>query len=172
VRTSGPPEAMIASVRKAVAEINADIPTFSEAPLALLRDRALRRERLLSTLLGGFAIVTMLVSALGIYGMLSYDVNRRRAEIGIRMAIGADGRGVVRLVLGDSAGAVTAGLLAGLVAAFLVNSALSSMFYGVAPSDPIVLLSAAGVFLLVAAAAAALPAWSATRVDPVLALRQ
>jgi hypothetical protein len=90
----------------------------------------------------------------------------------LRMAIGADGRGVVRLVLRDSLAAVTAGIAAGLVAAFLVNSALRSMFYGVAPGDPMVLLSAAGGFLLVAAAAAALPAWSATRVGPVLALRQ
>lgn len=171
VRTNGEPEAMISTVRKAVTEINADIPTFSEAPLVVLRDRALRRERLLSTLLGLFATVTMLVSALGIYGMLSYDVTRRKAEIGIRMAIGADARAVVGLVIGDSLAAVAGGIGVGLGAAFLLNRVLDSMFYGVTPGDPIVLLSAAGVFLLVAAAAAALPARSATRVDPVLSLR-
>jgi predicted permease len=172
VRTSGDPAAMIATVRKAVTEINADIPTFSEAPVLVLRERALRRERLLSTLLGVFAIATMLVSALGIYGMLSYEVSKRRAEIGIRMAIGADARGVARLIIGDSLASVAGGVVAGLTAAFVVNRLLNAMFYGVTPGDPAVLVSAAGIFLLVAAAAVALPARAATRIDPVLSLRQ
>lgn len=172
VRTSSDPTTMIATVRRAMTEINADIPTFSEAPLSALRERAFRRERLLSALLSLFALVTALVGALGIYGMLSYDVSRRRAEIGIRMAVGADARAVVRLVIGDSLAAVMAGIAVGLGAAYLVNRVVSSMLYGVTPSDPGALLSAAGVFLLVAVAAAALPARSATRVDPVLALRQ
>jgi predicted lysophospholipase L1 biosynthesis ABC-type transport system permease subunit len=172
VRTSGQPAAMMAAVRQAVKDVNADVPTFSEATLPLLRERALRRERVLSALLGLFAAVTMLVSALGIYGMLSYDVARRTAEIGIRMAVGADGRAIVRLVVGESLAVVSVGVAAGLAAAFVVNRALGSMFYGVTPGDPVVLLAAAVVFLCVAAAAAALPARTATRVDPVLSLRQ
>lgn len=171
VRTSGEPSAMIASVRQAVTEINPEIPTFSEAPLTLLRERAFRPERLLSTLIGLFAIVTALVSALGIYGMLSYDVARRQAEIGIRMAIGANARAVVRLVMRDSLAAVASGIVAGLIAAFLLNRALESMFYGVTAADPLVLLSAGALFVVVALAAAALPVRSATRVDPVLSLR-
>jgi hypothetical protein len=171
VRTSGDPAAMIDTIRRAVTEVNADIPTFSEAPLPVLRERALRRERLLSTLLGLFAAVTALVSALGIYGLLAYDVSRRRAEIGIRMAIGADARAVVRLVVGDSLVAVVAGIAAGLAGAWLLGRLLASMFFGIAAGDPLVLLSAAGLFVLVAVAAAATPARAATKIEPVLSLR-
>jgi predicted permease len=171
VRTNADPTSMIATVRRAVTEINADIPTFSEAPLTTLRERALRRERLLSTLLSLFATVTVLVSALGIYGLLAYDVTRRRAEIGIRMAIGADARAVIRLIARDSLAAVVAGVAVGLTAAVAAHWALRSMFYGVSLGEPIVLISAAAVFLVVAAAAAALPARSAVRVDPVQSLR-
>ncbi len=172
VRTSADPATMIATVRRAVTEINADIPTFSEAPLATLqRARAASRTSAVHAaraLRDGHG----LGERLGIYGLLAYDVTRRRAEIGIRMAVGADARAVdPRSSTRDSLAAVAAGLAAGLAAAVAAHWALRSMFYGVSLGEPIVLISAAGVFLLFAAAAAALPARSAVRVDPVQSLR-
>ena len=171
VRTAGDPGSMIATVRAAVREVHPDIPTFSEAPLTAIRERAFRRERLISTLLGLFATVTALVGALGIYGMLTHDVSRRRAEIGIRMAIGADAPAVVRLVLGHALVAVSAGLATGLAAAVVVTRLFGSLLFGVSPGDPLVLAGAAGLFLIVAIAAVVVPAREATRIDPVLSLR-
>jgi ABC-type antimicrobial peptide transport system permease subunit len=172
VRAAGDPAAMIATVRRAMREQNADIPTFSEATLVDLREQQLRRERLLSDLLTLVGAVTLLVCALGIYGMLSYSVARRRAEISVRMAIGARTADVVRLIVRESLVPVGAGIAIGCGAALGLARWIDSLLFGVSGHDAWTMLIAAGVFLLVATAAAAIPARSASRVDPVLALRQ
>ena len=171
VRTAGDPAAMIATVRRAMRELNADIPTFSEATLVDLREQQLRRERLLSDLLLLFGTVTLLVCCLGIYGMLSYSVARKRAEISVRMAIGARTPDVVRLIVRESLVPVSIGIAIGCLAAIGLARWVDSLLFGVAGHDPWTMAIAAAVFLLVATAAAALPARSAARVDPVLALR-
>jgi hypothetical protein len=172
VRTAGEPAAMIPTVRKAMTELNANTPTFSEAPVAALVERRLRRERLLSSLLSVFAGVTMFICCLGIYGMLAYAVVRRRQEISVRMAIGAQTSDVVGLMVRESLVPVVCGLLAGAVVSIAANRWMAQMLYGVASYDPLTLVGASVLFLLVAAAAAALPSRTAARVNPVLALRQ
>ena len=104
---------MIPTVRRAMTELNANIPTFSEAPVTDLVERRLRRERLLSSLLTVFAGVTVFICCLGIYGMLAYAVERRRQEISVRMAIGAQTSDVIRLMVRESLVPVASGLLAG-----------------------------------------------------------
>lgn len=172
VRTSGDPASMIQSVRKAMTDLNANTPTFSEAPVTELVERRLRRERLLSSLLTAFAGVTVLICCLGIYGMLAYAVERRRPEISVRMAIGAQASDVVRLMVRESLIPVVAGMCVGAVLSMLANRWLAQVLYGVSSYDPLTLVGASTLFLVVAVAAAALPSRAAARVNPVLALRQ
>ena len=163
---------MIPTVRRAMTELNANVPTFSEAPLTALVERRMRRERLLAVLLTVFAGVTMFICCLGIYGLLAYAVERRRPEISLRMAIGAQVSDVIRLMLRESLIPVGCGLAAGTMLAIAANRWFAQLLYGVSSYDPLTLVAAAVLFLLVAGAAAVLPSRAAARVDPVLALRQ
>lgn len=172
VRTVGDPGSMIPTVRRAMTDLNANTPSFSEAPVTTLIERLLRRERLLATLLAVFAAATVFICCLGIYGMLSYAVERRRQEISVRMAIGARTVDILRLMVRESLIPVGAGLATGTVVSVLVNRWLAQFLYGVASFDPLTLGAASVVFLLVAVAAGALPSRAAARVNPVLALRQ
>jgi predicted permease len=172
LRTAGDAAALIPTVRQAVRELHAGVPTFSEATLLDLKERQLRRERLLSDLLLIFGGVTLFLCSLGIYGMLSYSISRRRREISVRLAIGAPSAGIVRMVVGESLLPVATGLLVGCAAAFALTRWIDSLLFGISGADPVTILGASIVFLLVAAMAAAFPARAATRVDPVLALRQ
>lgn len=172
LRTAGDAASMIPTVRRAMTELNANTPTFSEAPVTELVERRLRRERLLSSLLTVFAGVTMFICCLGIYGLLAYAVERRRQEISVRMAIGAQTSDVVRLMVRESLAPVASGIVAGAVLSMLANQWLSRVLYGVSSYDPLTLAGAGGLFLLVAVAAAALPSRAAARVNPALALRQ
>jgi predicted permease len=172
LRTASDPAAMIPVVRRAVKEVNASIPTFSEAPLLDLRERSLRRERLLSDLLALFGTVTVIVCCLGIYGTLAYSITRRRSEISIRMAIGARARDVITMFIRESLLPVTVGIAVGCGATLALTRWLESLLFGVSGHDPLTIVAAAALFLLVATLAAAIPARAAARVDPVLALRQ
>ena len=172
LRTAGDAAALIPTVRQAVRELHAGVPTFSEATLVDLRERQLRRERLLSDLLVVFGAVTLFLCSLGIYGMLSYSISRRRAEISVRLAIGAPAGGIMRMVVRESLLPVATGLAVGCAVAFAVMRWIDSLLFGVSGADPLTIFVASMVFLLVAATAAALPARAATRVDPALALRQ
>lgn len=172
VRTAGPPAGMIGTVRRAMTELNANTPTFGEAPASDLVERSLRGERLLSSLLAVFAGVTTFICCLGIYGMLAYAVQRRRQEISVRMAIGAQTADVVRLMVRESAVPVAFGLAVGAAMSMAANRWIGQLLYGVSSYDPLTLAGAGALFLLVAVAAAALPSRTAARVNPVLALRQ
>jgi ABC-type antimicrobial peptide transport system permease subunit len=118
-----------------------------------------------------FAAIALLLSALGIYGVMAYTTNQRRHEIGIRMALGARGGDVLRLVLGQGMRLVAIGLGLGLVGAWLLSQALASQLYGITRQDPLTYLSVAALLALVALTASWLPARRATRVDPMLSLR-
>jgi hypothetical protein len=172
VRTAGNPGSMIPTVRRAMTELNADIPTFSEAPVAELVERRLRQERLLSSLLSVFAGVTMFICCLGIYGMLAYAVARRRQEISIRMAIGAQASSVVGLMVRESLVPVLAGAAAGVALLVIGNRWLAGLLFGVSSYDPLTLFGACVLFAIVAVMAAALPSRAAVRVNPALSLRQ
>jgi len=129
------------------------------------------RRRFAMILLDSFAVLALLMASLGLYGVISYLVERRTQELGIRIALGAQSWAVLRLVLTDGIKMATLGVAFGLVAAFGLTRLLSGMLYGVSPTDPLTFIAIAGLLILVAAFACYLPALRATRVDPLIALR-
>jgi putative ABC transport system permease protein len=122
-------------------------------------------------LLSLFAVVALLLAAIGIYGVLAYTVAQRTSEIGIRMALGAQRSSVLRLVVGNGLTLAVAGVAIGGAAAFFATRALERLVFGVSTTDPVVFGGVALVLTTVAAAAAAIPAVRASRVDPIVALR-
>lgn len=117
-----------------------------------------------------FAAVALFLAAIGIYGVLAYQVAQRTREIGIRLALGSDASRIFRLVLGEGTGLLAIGLLLGTAGAFSIRGALESQLYGVGAMDPLVLVSVAAILGLVALAACAAPARRAARIDPLTAL--
>ncbi|MGH9703182.1 MAG: FtsX-like permease family protein, partial [Candidatus Acidiferrales bacterium] len=124
-----------------------------------------------SYLIGSFAALALALAIVGLYGLISYTVLLRTREIGIRMALGAQRRDILRLVLGQGMASTLAGTCIGLVAALGLTRLMSSLLYGVSPSDGFTFASVAVLMVLVAMAACAIPARRATRVDPLVALR-
>ncbi len=171
VRTQGDPLAVAPAVRQAVWDIDAAQPVSSARKMSdvLEGDVAGRDTQL--TLLGVFSALALLLSAVGLYGVLAYAVTQRTAEIALRMALGAQAANVVRAVVRGALVLVAIGLGLGLVGAFAGMRALTSFLYGVGPSDPITLAAVAGVVVLVALAASYLPARRAAQVDPATVLR-
>jgi predicted permease len=129
-------------------------------------------ERTTARLAAVFGMVALMLAAIGLYGVLSYGVTRRSNEIAIRIAVGADSRGIVAMILRETAALVVVGLLGGIALAYAGSRMIASRLYGVAPQDPLTLTLASGVLLLVALIAAYLPARRASRVDPMTALHQ
>jgi predicted permease len=171
IRTALPPLAVAGAVRRAVAEIDRTIPV---ADLRTEEDQinsSLSTERLFAGLVSAFGGLAALLAAIGLYGVMAYTVARRTAEIGIRMALGANRANVQWLVLRESLLMVVLGLLAGLPAAFALTRFVKTVLFGVTPADPLSFLVALLLMFAVAAAAAWLPARRAARVDPMIALR-
>jgi ABC-type antimicrobial peptide transport system permease subunit len=122
-------------------------------------------------LIGGFAAVSLLLAVIGLYGVMSYAVAQRTTEIGIRQAIGAQRGDILRLVFGQAIRLSLAGIAAGAVAALALTRLIGQMLYHVGATDPLTFVAVATLFLLVAMLASYVPAWRATRVDPLEALR-
>ena len=171
LRASGSAVALIPSVKAAFDDVSRDI-TLQFRTLALQVDESLGREKLLATLSGFFGALALLLAIIGLYGVMSYNVARRRNEIGIRMALGAEQSRVLRMVLGEVATLIFIGLAAGFAATLATTRFVSSFLYGLTPNDPLTLGSAAGVLAIVALFAGYLPARRASRLDPMTALRE
>jgi ABC-type antimicrobial peptide transport system permease subunit len=172
VRTfSGSPNAIISAVKSAIAGVNRDV-SLQFKSLAVQVDESLARERLLAILSGFFGALALLLAMIGLYGVMSYNVARRRNEIGIRMALGAEQSRVLRMVLREVAILIGIGLAIGLGAAIATTRFVESFLYGMKPNDPWTLSLAAGALALVAALAGFLPARRASRLDPMTALRE
>jgi predicted permease len=175
VRTLGEPLAIVAAVRQAVREIDQNLPLFAVKSQADQAQESVARETMfarLSTLLGSIAL---LLAAIGLYGTMSYAVVRRTAEIGIRMALGAQRTAVIRMVLRDAfvmaALGIAIGVPAALVASRASRTVLDEVLFGLEPSDPIVTGCAGAIVILIAILAGFLPARRAAKVDPLVALR-
>jgi predicted permease len=170
-RTAGPPERMISTIRRAMADFNAAVPTFGETTPIELREERMQQERLLTDLLLAFGAVALVLSSIGMYGMLVYMVTRRTPEIGIRMALGARRLDVAWMVLRESIGPVAAGLAVGAAGALIAAHWIDHLLFGISAHDPLTMVGATFVFLFIAAGAAILPARRATRITPLRALR-
>ena len=171
VRTSGDPMSLASPVRSAVRALDGNIPVSNVRPMADVVSTALATPRLTGFLLGTFAAIALTLAAVGIYGVLSYLVARRTHEIGIRLAVGANRTQVLGMVLRQALTLAGIGIAAGIAAALLLTQLMQSLLYQVRPADPLTFVAVAAALIVVALLAGALPAYRATRVSPVIALR-
>ena len=167
VRSAGDPLTLVPALRRAVAAVDANLPIHD---VRMLRERsaeALAGQRFATVALGAFAGLGLLLAALGVYGVMAYSVAQRRREIGIRIAVGATGRQILRTVIGQGMALAGAGIAAGGVLALALSRTLSALISGIGPPDPLVFVATASVLLLVALLTCYLPARAAARTDPV-----
>jgi predicted permease len=171
LRTSGDPTSLINSVRSEVAAIDKNIPIFDVHSYDDLISRSAAQPRFQSMLLTGFAALALLLSAIGLYAVLSYMVAQRTLEIGVRMALGARRSDVLNLVLRRGLGLAMLGLVIGLGLSLVLTRYMASMLFTIKPLDPLTLLSVTAILLLVSVLASTAPAWRAARMDPMKTLR-
>ena len=170
VRTAQAPEAMLASVRRQIAAIDPELPFFGARTMEEQMSRSLLDRRTPMLLATGFAAVALFLAAIGIYGVLAYQVSQRRREIGIRMALGAASGSIFNLVLREGGVIVGIGAVVGLAGAFLLRRTLQSQLYETGAMDPAVVAAVAMVLIVVALIACVLPARRAAKTDPLIAL--
>jgi predicted permease len=170
VKTRTRDASLTTSLRGVIASLDRELPLFDVRPMDELVERSLVNRRAPAQLALGFGAVALVLSAVGLYGVLAYLVAQRRREIGIRLALGSSTRAVFDLVLREGLLLLGVGFLAGGAGAFLLRSSLESQLFGIRAADPRVLLGASVVLLVVALAACALPARRATRIDPRMVL--
>jgi putative ABC transport system permease protein len=170
VKTRTRDASLTTSLRGVIASLDRELPLFDVRPMDELVERSLLNRRAPAQLALGFGAVALLLSAVGLYGVLAYLVTQRRREIGIRLALGSSTRAVFDLVLREGLLLLGVGFVAGAVGAFLLRGSLESQLFGVKAADPRVLLGVSVVLLVVALAACALPARRATRIDPRMVL--
>jgi putative ABC transport system permease protein len=171
LRTTLPPSTLAATIESAVREADASVPIVRLREMEDVFAESIRRPRLLAQLLGMFAGLALLLAAIGTYGVLSYMVAERRREIGVRIALGANQARVLGDVLKQGLSLTAVGLAAGLAGAFAVSRLMTAILFGVEPSDPGTLTAVAATIAGVATAACIIPAWRASRVDPIVVLR-
>ncbi|MFN2444698.1 MAG: ABC transporter permease [Vicinamibacterales bacterium] len=172
VRTSGDPSEISGTVRAAVAEVDPQFLVTEIQPMDRLVWRAQSGTRFTLTLIAVFAVVAALLVAVGLYGVLSTVVRQRTAEIGVRMAVGASPRRILRFVIGHGLRLSAAGIALGVIAALLLTRGMTTMLVGVRPADPLTFAAMGVVFLVIAAFSSWLPARRAARLDPTAALRE
>jgi putative ABC transport system permease protein len=171
LRTTGDPASVGPEIRAIVKSIDSKIAVQDVQPLDAIVSEMTAQRRLNTILLGGFAVVATLLAIVGLYGVMAYSVQQRTRELGVRLALGATGSNVMRLVLREGLQLVAIGLVLGLAGALASSSLLAKILYHVQPTDPATLTSIALMTLVVSAIACAVPALRAWRVDPVTALR-
>ena len=171
VRTTGDPMALANAVREQVWAVDKDQPVTGVMPLETMLADYLAPRELQSSLLGAFAGFALLLAALGIYAVLAFSVAQRTQEIGVRVALGAQPRDILRGVLKQGLGLAGLGAAIGVAGALALSRLLASLLFGVSATDPLTLVAAAAVLLAVAAAACFIPARRAMKVDPMVALR-
>jgi predicted permease len=171
VRVAGAREPVTAALRNAIRQVDPMLPVRDITPLSDLLERGLTSERLVARLAGSFSVLALLLAGVGLYGVMGYSVSRRTNEMGVRLALGASPGGVRMLVLRESLFTSIAGVVLGLALLIPVQGLIGRLVYGVSPRDPVTVALGTAVLLLVTAVAAFVPAWRASRIDPVDAIR-
>jgi len=171
VRTAGDPTAVISQVRSEVKSLDPDLPLTDLKTMQQHMRLPLAPAKLFASLSSGFGVLTLLLAAIGLYGVMAYLVGSRTHEIGIRMALGAQTGGVLKLIIGQGMRLALTGIALGLIAAFALTRVLASVLYGVSATDPLTFTGVAVLLAGVAMLACYVPARRATKVDPLVALR-
>ena len=171
VKSAADPAALTSSIRGAIASIDKDQPIFAIATMQELVNSSISPQRITLILLGLFSALALVLAAIGIYGVISYSVAQRTHEIGIRMALGADGGGVLRMILAQGVKIAGAGVGIGIFASFGLTRLMTKLLYSVSAADPVTFAAVAIVLVVVAMLACYIPARRALRVDPIIALR-
>jgi putative ABC transport system permease protein len=171
IRTTGDPRATVKAAAAALHDLDPNVAAADVRTMDEVIDLSVAQRRLTMVLLSGFALLALVLAAVGIYGVISYSVSQRTQEIGIRMALGAQRAAVLRMVVGQAMTLAGIGLVAGAAGAWLLTQFMRKLLFGVTPSDPLTFGAVSVLLALVAAVAASVPGLRATRVDPVIALR-
>jgi ABC-type antimicrobial peptide transport system permease subunit len=171
LRSPRPSGEVMREALASLSSVDARLPAFAVRTLSELVSRSLAQRTFALALVQAFAIIALILAAIGLYGVLAYTVAGRTREIGVRMALGAPAAHVLGLVARESASVVGIGLAIGAVAAVGAGRAIAGLLYGIGPVDPLSLLAAVAALALVCALATLLPARRALRIDPLLALK-
>jgi hypothetical protein len=171
VRVIGAPGPVQSALRVALPEVSPSLPVREIVALSDLLERGLSRERLVARLAGSFGVLALLLAGIGLYGVIGYSVSRRTNEMGVRLALGASPGGLRMLVLRESVALSVAGLALGFVLLLPIQGLTGRLVYGLSPRDPLSIAIATGILFLVTTVAAFIPAWRASRIDPVDAIR-
>jgi len=171
VRTAVDPASVAGAVRSAIRAVNPDSAPTPRTLDAVLAE-SLARQRFQMETLGAFAVLALVLAAVGLYGVLSYTVTANRAQIGIRLALGAQPAAVFRMITGRALALAAAGVVLGALGCLAMRRVLASLLFGIGPTDPVTIAAAIGVLLMVTVAAAFFPALRAMRTDPMVALRE
>ncbi len=172
IRAASPPEALAAAVTAAAISIDRGVRLTNVVPFSEIVNRGLVTERLVAYVSTAFGLLGLLIAAIGLYGVLAYNVTRRKREIGVRIAVGATRGSVERMFLRESFVLFALGLAIGVPLGIAVTRSVAAMLYGVGPQDPSAIASVAAVLALATAAAAYFPARRAASIDPIVALRE
>jgi len=171
IRTDVPPMRLLPIVRQKVHGLDAELPLATVRTMEEWVSNSAAQPRLSAALVGAFALVAVVIAAIGIYGVLAYSVNQRTREIGVRMALGARADAVVRLIVTEGMMVALIGVAAGIAGGMILSRAIDSLVYGIAPHDPRTFVGVATLLTVVSFAACWLPARRAARVNPIIALR-
>ncbi len=171
VHTSADPRAMIAPIREEMRRLDANLPVFEVKTLIEHMGLSLFPARVAASLLGGFGLLALALAGVGIYGVMARGVAQRTREIGIRVALGARPGDVLRLVLRRGVMVTAIGVVIGLAASLALTRVMSNLLYGVSATDPLTFVVVTALLAVVALVACLIPAWRATKVDPMIALR-
>jgi ABC-type antimicrobial peptide transport system permease subunit len=171
LRFRGDASTVLAGVRSIAQRLDPNVPLYRVRTLEEQVALSLGQERMIAGLLSAFGALALLLAAVGLYGVISYTSQIRTREFGVRMALGALPADVLRLVVGQGTRLALVGVVLGLAAATMASRVLTTLLFGVSPTDTLTYACIGGVLLLVAAAASAIPAWRASLVDPARTLR-
>jgi putative ABC transport system permease protein len=171
VRTSGNPQALLTNIKQEIWAVNKNLPFSSIGTMDELLARSTEERRFSLLLLGTFATIALIMAGIGIYGMISFSAKQRNHEIGVRLALGASRRGILRMVVGEGMMLALFGVLVGIGGAVILTRFIEALLFDVRATDPLTFGAVPLMFLVIAFVASYLPALRATKVDPVTALR-
>jgi putative ABC transport system permease protein len=170
-RTATEPAALLPAIEAVVRDLDKDLPLSGKMTMDQILDSSMARERMSMLVFILFAAVALALASIGLYGVVSHGVTERTHEIGVRMALGADPRHVLSLVVGQGLATTMAGIAVGLVGALALSRTIEGLLFGIESTDPATFAAVVALLFVVALTACAIPAWRATRVDPTRALR-